>query len=156
MLSLLYPLFASLPDEITQSLIPSLTLLFNSWASSGSLERPAHSSTSPSSTAQLKNLAGGSFGQAPFYRSGEKRRLPDGSESPGDGNEGEGNRKRLNLDSNYQGGLVRRWACPFYQRSPHRYCVQTEYGDFRKCAKSPGFREVHRVKYVWVVSDLRM
>jgi hypothetical protein len=57
-----------------------------------------------------------------------------------------------NKKQRFDGGLSttsrKMWACPYYKREPHRYCVVTELGDFRKCAKSPGFSEVHRVKLV--------
>ncbi|KAI9859775.1 MAG: hypothetical protein M1813_006492 [Trichoglossum hirsutum] len=147
MLSLLCPLFASLPSEATQSLISSLTFLFDSWTAIGISERPAHPSTSSSSATQLSISPGNSFGQASSNYSGGRRLISDGSDPLRDGDEDDGNQKRLKLDPKCQGNMGRGWACPFYQRSPHRYCVETEYGDFRKCAKSPGFREVHRIKY---------
>jgi len=158
MLPALRPLFASLPNEIVRSLIPDLTFLFDSWATSGSSEYPAYSSTpAPSTTAnsQSSGSAGSLIGQnPPSSNGGKKRTLSHGGEPPGDSDEDRGNLKRPKLHAKCQGGLVRKWACPYYQRMPHYYCVETEYGDFRKCARSPGFSEVHRVKYVWLTPDL--
>jgi hypothetical protein len=54
-------------------------------------------------------------------------------------------RQRL-LQGEQSTGDRKRWACPFYRREPHLYCIATEFGDFRACAKSPGFSELHRVK----------
>jgi hypothetical protein len=154
MLSMLRPLFATLPEEISQPLTRDLTLLFNSWDVVGSLERPSHPPSSSSSTppqSQGNGSAESSTEHASSSGSGKKRPLRDGSESPGDGDNdknGDETRKCLRLNSQNQEDMALRWACPFYQRSPHRYCVETEYGDYRKCAKSPGFSGVHRVKCV--------
>lgn len=151
MLSMLQPLFATLPDKILQPLTRDLTALFDSWAASGSSERYSHPSSSPSTPA--RNQANGSSGSPIEHPSssggGKKRPLRDGSESPGDGDDdkdGDEIRKRPKLNFQGQEDIGLRWACPYYQRSPHDYCVETEYGDYRKCAKSPGFNGVHRVK----------
>lgn len=157
MLSMLRPLFATLSDEISQPLTHDLTLLFDSWAVSGSLERPSHPPSSSSSTppqSQENGSAGSSTEHTSSSGSGKRRALCDGSEPPGDGDDdqnGDETRKRLRLNSQSQEDTAPRWACPFYQRSPHHYCVETEYGDYRKCAKSPGFSGVHRVKCVLFV-----
>jgi hypothetical protein len=154
MLSMLRPLFATLPDEISQPLTRDLTLLFDSWAVDGSLERPSHPPSSSSSTpprSQANGSAGSSTEHTSSSGSGKKRPLRNGDESPEDGDDdknGDETRKRLRLSSQSQEDIALRWACPFYQRSPHHYCVETEYGDYRKCAKSPGFSGVHRVKCV--------
>jgi hypothetical protein len=152
MLSILQPLFVTLPNEVLRPLTRDLTLLFDSWAVGGSLERPSYPpsslpSTSPQS--QTNGSAGSSTEHIYSSSSRKKRSLRDGNESPGDGDDdenGDETRKRLRLSSQAQENIAPRWACPFYQRSPHHYCIETEYGDYRKCAKSPGFSGVHRVK----------
>lgn len=151
MLSMLQPLFVTLPDEILQPLTRDLTALFDSWAASRSIERYSHPSSSPSTPPRSQsNGSSGSSIEHPSSSGSEKKRpLRDGSESPGDGDDdkdGDEARKRLRLNSQGREDIGLRWACPYYQRSPHDYCVETEYGDYRKCAKSPGFNGVHRVK----------
>lgn len=154
MLSMLRPLFATLPEEISPPLTRDLTLLFDSWAVGGSLERPSHpysSLSSPPPRSRANGSAGSSTENTSSAGSGKKRPLRNGSESPRVGDDdqnGDEIRKRLRLSSQRQQDIALRWACPFYQRSPHHYCVETEYGDYRKCAKSPGFSGVHRVKCV--------
>jgi hypothetical protein len=80
----------------------------------------------------------------------KRRQDENGEKSPdrGDNNP----RKRQKLYGGLDMGEGPKWACPFYQREPERYCVETELSDFRKCAKSPGFPQVHRVKYVYCVT----
>jgi len=81
--------------------------------------------------------------------SGQKRPSDNGAEwwSPsGNGGDGDGNRKRPRKSPSSPGRSGKRWACPYYLRDPHKYCVESEFGDYRKCSKSPGFGEVHRVK----------
>jgi hypothetical protein len=76
----------------------------------------------------------------------QKRTLDDDDHGSSDRDDNNNRRKR----QKYYGGIEakgrQKWACPFYQREPHRYCFETEFGDFRKCARSPGFDQVHRVK----------
>jgi Homeobox KN domain len=159
MISVLRPLFARLPDEISRPLSHDLTLLFDSLAIGGLQERPSHSPSSSSSTprgSQASGSAGSSTAHTSSGGRGKRRLIEDGNESPGDGDDdqnGDETRKRLNLNPQSQDNINLRWACPFYQRSPHHYCVETEYGDYRKCAKSPGFSGVHRVKCVLFASN---
>src|SRR5947207_1239349 len=108
MLSMLRPLFATLPDAISQPLTRDLTLLFHSWTVDGSLERPSHPPSSSSSTppqSQANGSAGSSIEHASSSGSGEKWPLRDGSESPGDGDNdknGDETRKRRRLNSQNQ------------------------------------------------------
>lgn len=61
-------------------------------------------------------------------------------------NGGNGNPKRPRKTTSSSEGTGKRWACPYYQKEPHRYCTEGLFGDYRNCSKSPGFSEVHRVK----------
>jgi hypothetical protein len=92
---------------------------------------------------------GGSHYTSSKSDSQKRRQDENGEQSPdrGDNNP----RKRQKLYGGLDMGEGPKWACPFYKREPERYCVETEFGDFRKCAKSPGFPQVHRVKYVYCV-----
>jgi hypothetical protein len=135
-----------LPDDILIPLFTSLTALFKSKAYALTAVQPAENSTSGS----------GSFDSAQYRYNPEssrsisnskKRAARDGDgESPDTDDEGHHKKRRLKGESNSKDR--RKWACPFYQREPYRYCVETEFGDFRKCARSPGFDQVHRVKSV--------
>jgi hypothetical protein len=93
---------------------------------------------------------GGSHYTSSKSDSKKRRQDENGEQSPdrGDNNP----RKRQKLYSGLDVGEGPKWACPFYQREPERYCVETEFGDFRNCAKSPGFVQVHRVKYVYCIT----
>jgi len=79
-------------------------------------------------------------------KSGQKRSLGDDDKEPQERDDINKRRKRPKLDGEIDARSRQKWACPFYQREPHRYCIETEFGDFRKCARSPGFDQVHRVK----------
>lgn len=128
-------------------LLASLTALFKSKVYALSAVQPAANSAS----------ASGSFDSAQYecapessksISNSKKRASRDGDGEPPDtDDEGRHKKRRLKGKSNTKDR--RKWACPFYQREPHRYCVETEFGDFRKCARSPGFDLVHRVKSVY-------
>jgi hypothetical protein len=92
-----------------------------------------------------------SFHHTSSKNSGQKRKQDEnGEQSPDRGDNNPRKRQKLYGGMDMADGL--KWACPFYQREPERYCVETEFGDFRKCAKSPGFSQVHRVKYVYCIT----
>lgn len=77
-------------------------------------------------------------------RGGKRGRDDEDDESGNSGDTGPHKKQKHNGESNHP--FRQKWACPYYQREPHRYCVETDFGDYRKCAKSPGFDQVHRVK----------
>jgi hypothetical protein len=138
-----------LPSKISGQLLPSLTALLWSYRdrlaavqavqavadgaiSSGSY-RPQGGSGSENSKSNFNN---------------KKRGFEEGDDNSSHiGDKDHSKRRKSNEASSLQGR--RGWACPYYQREPHNYCVQTGFGDFRKCARSPGFKEVHRVKSVY-------
>ena len=80
--------------------------------------------------------------------SGQKRAQDEDDEESPDRSGDNNPPKRQKVYDGMDAGCRQKWACPFYQREPERYCVETEFGDFRKCSKSPGFNQVHRVKCV--------
>lgn len=132
-------------------LLTSLAALFESKAYALAAVQPAANSTS----------ASGSFDSARYgctpegsklVSNSKKRASRDGDGEPPDTDD-EGRRKKRKLKEEPNTKDRRKWACPFYQRKPYQYCVETEFGDFRKCARSPGFDQVHRVKSVYY-SDL--
>jgi hypothetical protein len=149
-LPFLQPLLRIVPVRLQEDLISDLKILFDFWASQLCCQHPSAppdaSSQSPSNAQQSFSAAFSSVNPSRICF-GKKRALEDGSEHSGDEGDGDESRKRKKLQSKCHPEPLLRWACPFYQRSPHHFCVETEYGDFRKCAKSPGFSGVHRVKY---------
>jgi hypothetical protein len=137
------PLINQLPNEIALELSRKLVVLAEFWLGvHGAVQCPLRPSETPQSSDF--DAAGNSLTPSSSSKSGERKRASsdgDGSSPPGDG--GDGRRKRFKTRPEPQPQESnRRWACPFYQREPHRYCL----GKWRLCAKSPGFREVHRVK----------
>lgn len=137
------PLINQLPNEITLELSGKLVVLAEFWLG---VHRAVQCPLRPSEAPQSSdfNAAGNSLRPSSSSKSGERKRAfsdGNGSSPPGDG--GDDRRKRFKTRPDpQQAESNRRWACPFYQREPHRYCL----GKWRLCAKSPGFREVHRVK----------
>ena len=140
------PLLDSLPHELSVELISKLEFLMERWLNKqGILQRPvqyaeAHQSSGSSAPGTSPTLS------APRGKRQKRERASsdgDGSSSPGGGGGGNSKRPKTRQESQ-TGNTTRRWSCPYYQREPHRYCQ----GKWRLCAKSPGFREVHRVKSV--------
>jgi len=140
------PLLDRLPVEIASSLGNELLSLFGIWLGS---RAPYHQTpcdgTPSSSTSQ--NPQRNTHTPTNSTGSVQKRLSDDGSGySDPSGNSGDGKRKRPRNVSQTPSGSTRKWACPYYQRDPHSYCVVGDFGDYRKCSRSPGFSEVHRVK----------
>jgi hypothetical protein len=146
LLTAIQPLLDQLPSEISGSLSNELLSLFGIWLGN----RPAYrqiacDDTPSSSNSQIRPgntpTPTNSTGSVP------KRLSDDGSGySNPSGNSGDGRRKRPRNTSLTPSVSSRRWACPYYQRDPHSYCVAGDFGDYRKCSRSPGFSQVHRVK----------
>jgi hypothetical protein len=90
--------------------------------------------------------AGNGLENTQSSKGGQKRTLGDDDKESPERDDNDNRRKRPRLNGGIDARSRQKWACPFYQREPHRYCVETEFGDFRKCARSPGFDQVHRVK----------
>jgi hypothetical protein len=128
---LLNPLTALFKSKVYA--LTAVQLASNSTSASGSFDS-ARYGCAPESSKSISNS--------------KKRASRDGDgESPDTDDEGHHKKRKLNGESNTKDR--RKWACPFYQREPYRYCIETEFGDFRKCARSPGFDQVHRVKSVY-------
>jgi hypothetical protein len=128
-------------------LLTPLTALFQSKVYALTAVQPASNSTSASGSFDSAR-----YGCAPesskSISNSKKRASRDGDGEPLDTDDGGHHKKRkLNGESNTKDR--RKWACPFYEREPYRCCVETESGDFRKFARSPGFDQVHRVKSVY-------
>jgi hypothetical protein len=140
-LSDIQPLLDQLPNEISMQLRSRVACLIEAWLSHKNLQRPVHpceNSQPSSSTTVASNLT-----TTAQTGTGRKRAPSDGDGSSPSGDRGDGNGKRPKARVALQpGSNNRRWACPYYQREPHRYCL----GEWRLCAKSPGFSQVHRVK----------
>jgi hypothetical protein len=136
------PLFDQIPDELSIELSRRLAFLFDSWLSSHiPLQCPAQPSGPP--TTSNCNTGNSNLNQTRPVVNGQKRASSDGNGSSPPGDNSDGNRKRPRTKAEPPSGSSRRgWACPYYQREPHRYCI----GEWRLCAKSPGFSQVHRVK----------
>jgi hypothetical protein len=136
-----------LPDQIVVPLLTSLTALFESKIYALTAVQPTANSTSASGSFDSARYECAPEGSKSVSNS-KKRASRDGdSEPPDTDDEGRRKKRKLRKESNTKDR--RKWACPFYQREPYRYCVETEFGDFRKCARSPGFDLVHRVKSVY-------
>ncbi|RDW85220.1 hypothetical protein BP6252_02810 [Coleophoma cylindrospora] len=136
-------ILSHLPSQIAQSLSNSLSSLFESWITL--LATSQQASPNATSSGSFSHSQGESTAENSNSASNGKRRGPHDEQDEfrnSDNNE-RGKRQKVNGDCN--AGARQKWACPYYQREPHRYCVETEFGDFRKCARSPGFDQVHRV-----------
>jgi hypothetical protein len=135
-----------LPQATISKTLAAVRALFESWASQ--LASSTHTANGDTSSSFNFSQAGGNSERTTSNSRSQKRPLDEDDEEPS--NNGDNNpRKRQNLNGTLDAECRRTWACPFYQREPHRYCDITELGDFRKCAKSPGFVELHRVKSVY-------
>jgi len=135
-----------LPREIVTKLLTALDALFESWRSQLAPSKHAADGDMPSSF-NFSQSEGNSEHPASNSSSQKRRMVEDDAQSPDGGDNNDNNpRKRQKDFGGLDVGGRQKWACPYYQREPHRYCVETELGDFRKCAKSPGFVQVHRVK----------
>jgi hypothetical protein len=131
-----------LPRETAAKTLGAVRTLFDSWSS-----QLASSADGDSSSSFNFSQVGGNSERTISTSRGQKRPLDEDDEQPPN-NDDNNPRKRQNLHGTLETESRPMWACPFYQREPHRYCDKTELGDFRKCARSPGFPEVHRVKSV--------
>jgi hypothetical protein len=138
------PLIEQLPTELSIELGRTLAFLTERWLDNQNIQqRPVPARETPRTSDS--NAAEASLTAVPPSGTAKKRASSNeyGSFSPGEGNRGGGNGKRpKNTLDQHSESTTRRWACPYYQREPHRYCL----GKWRLCAKSPGFSEVHRVK----------
>jgi hypothetical protein len=138
------PLFDLLPRELSVELISKLEILMDRWLNKqGILQRPVQDAEAHQSSGSSAPGTSPTFSTPSGSRQRRASSDGDGSSSPGGRGGGNGKRPRTRQESQ-TGNAIRRWACPYYQREPHRYCQ----GKWRICAKSPGFREVHRVKSV--------
>ena len=140
------PLLDQLPSEAASSLSNELLSLFGIWLGN----RPPYQQV-PCDGTPCSSNSQHPHGNTPTPTNSTgsvpKRLSDDGSGySDPSGNSGDGKRKKLRNVSQTPSGSMRRWACPYYQRDPHFYCVAGDFGDYRKCSRSPGFSEVHRVK----------
>jgi hypothetical protein len=145
-LAAVQPLLDQLPIEIASSLGNELLSLFGIWLGNRTRYQQAPYDGTPSSS-NSQNPHGNTPPPTNSTGSGQKRLSDDGSGySNPSGNSGDGKRKRPRNVSQTPSGSMRKWACPYYQRDPHSYCVEGDFGDYRKCSRSPGFSEVHRVK----------
>ncbi|KAE9371696.1 hypothetical protein N431DRAFT_467857 [Stipitochalara longipes BDJ] len=132
-----------LPQVTMTKTLAAVRVLFESWASQ--LTSSTYAAEGDTSSSFNFSQAGGNSERTTSNSRSQKRPLDEEDEQPP--NNGDNNtRKRQNLYGTLDGECRPMWACPFYRREPHRYCDITELGDFRKCAKSPGFPELHRVK----------
>lgn len=136
-----------LPNDISTKILAVIASLFQLWISQFSpfnytVDGGTYSTISFSQVEEgSKHTASSNINQ--------KRLLDEDDKYPPDDNDDDNDpRKKQKLSEKLDEGHCQMWACPYYQREPHRYCVRTELGDFRKCAKSPGFSDVHRVKLV--------
>lgn len=135
-----------LPDYITRPLLTSLQILFESWGSQLSIIQAAADSTIPPSSFNGP-LSGSGTGNSTSSLNNKKRDSDNGDDDRSHLGI-EDSRKKQKISEECNKRQRQKWACPYYQREPHRFCVVTESGDFRKCARSPGFDQVHRVKSV--------
>jgi len=135
-----------LPPETMTKVLGDVRTLFDSRPS----QLASSGNCSTSSSFDFSQPEGNYESTVPIRR-GQKRSLDEGDEQLPN-NEDNNPRKRQNLHGTLDAESRPMWACPFYKREPHRYCDKTELGDFRKCARSPGFPEVHRVKSVYPIS----
>jgi hypothetical protein len=145
-LAAIQPLLNKLPAEIASSLGNELLSLFGIWLGNRLPYQQVPCDGTPSSS-NSQNPHGNTPTPTNSTGSVPKRLSDDGSGySNPSGNSGDGKRKRPRNVSQTPSRSTRKWACPYYQRDPHSYCVLGDFGDYRKCSRSPGFREVHRVK----------
>ena len=119
--------------------------LVASWMSTLATSQSAAGGGTPPLTSDFSE-AGSTQTHTQPSNGGQKRTLGDDDKESPDQDDDNNRRKRQKLYGGIDAGSRQKWACPYYQREPHRYCVETEFGDFRKCARSPGFDQVHRVK----------
>ena len=138
-------LMNNVSGQIRSQLHTTLTILIESWVS-----KLPTSQSAAGEDASLPSLhisqTGSASENTQSSQGGQKRSLGDDDrESPE--RDDNSRRKRPKMYGGVTAKSRPKWACPFYQREPHRYCVETEISDFRKCARSPGFDQVHRVKY---------
>jgi hypothetical protein len=141
------PLVCKLPPEIRLSLMANLESRLNKFFScetfvqSASGSTPLSSSNAPTSFGDPSvSNTGTNSRKSQRYQRGSQNDDDDDRDSL-DGNQNEDIRKkRLKT---YHAQI---WACPYYKREPHRYGIQTELCDFRRCAN--GFAEIHRIKQV--------
>ncbi|RDW71579.1 hypothetical protein BP6252_08142 [Coleophoma cylindrospora] len=133
------PVFERIPIDVASKLERLLT----SWFAKTEYTRAAASSETPSSTDDPLHCTL----RTSLSSNTQKRGLSDNdSDFPERGDKDDRKRRKTSfIDSSDIDN--KKWACPCYQKEPHRYCVETELGDWRKCAKSSGFKEVHRVNY---------
>ncbi len=146
LLAAIQPLLDKLPCENASSLGNELLSLFGIWLGNRPPYQQVLCDGTPSSS-NSQNPHGNTLTPTNSTGSVPKRLSDDGSgySNPSD-NSGDGKRKRPRNISQTTLEPMRRWACPYYQRDPHFYCVAGDFGDYRKCSRSPGFSEVHRVK----------
>jgi hypothetical protein len=140
-----------LPQDVKRKTLAALWSLFESWASQLDSSNITYAADGGLSSFNFSQSGGNSEHIAPNNSRGQKRPGDEDDEQPP--NDGDRNpRKRQNIYGILNAERRPNWACPFYQREPGRYCEKTELGDFRKCAKSPGFSELHRIKSVYQTS----
>ena len=141
----LKPQLDRLPAELASTIRSEVSSLFETWLLTYlPIQNASHSGipSSPESKDTPERLPNEIRDNGnKRKRSSEERR--DGS--PGE-NGDDGGQKRMRKFSSPPKSVVGRWACPYYQKDPHHYCMEGAFADYRKCSKSPGFAEVHRVK----------
>lgn len=145
LLAAIQPLLDRLPGDTASSLSNELSTLFRIWLGNRARYKQTPCEGTPSSS-NSQNPLGNTPSRTNSTGSGQKRQSDDGNYSNLSGNSEQGNGKRPRNTSRPSSGSTKRWACPYYKRDPHRYCVEGDFGDYRKCSRSPGFSEVHRVK----------
>lgn len=139
----LQPLLNRVPDQLGIDFRRLLCLNIGVWLRNRrNLQRPVQHDPPPETS--TSNSTATEFPQTSRAENGQKRASNDDDEKfPGEGDDGDRKRPRIRLKPRPEIG-PHRWACPYYQREPHRYCI----GKWHLCAKSPGFSQVHRVKSV--------
>jgi len=138
-------LINDLPWNAVSRLYTTFMALVDSWMSTMAIFQCAADGGTPPVPSDASQ-AGSAPEHTQSSNGGRKRTLgDDDKELPGQDADNN-RRKRQKLHGEIDARSRQKWACPYYQREPHRYCVETEFGDFRKCARSPGFDQVHRVK----------
>lgn len=135
----------NVPWDIASESYTTFTALVASWMSILATSQFAAGGGTPPSSSDVSQ-DGSAPERTQSSNGGRKRSLGDDDKESPDQDDDNNGRKRQKLHGGIDARSRQKWACPFYQRESHRYCVETEFGDFRKCARSPGFDQVHRVK----------
>jgi hypothetical protein len=143
------PALLKLPTEIRIEVFNRLESFFCNWLENkGPVQHAPSEQTSPSSASPpSRSQSGSNQTSNPTSDSSGKVSSAVPGSAPKKNNDERPKKRRKRELSSYADSLTGpQWACPFYRREPYRYCVVTRFGDFRKCAKSPGFSSPHRVK----------